>query len=82
MRVFTLSRGKAARVENTLDELAAISVRYRFTKRLEGLFLCTAATAAPVAVNAVVSPSRRPPAPLDMLIAEVVAGDDSDDNCD
>ena len=81
MRVLTLSSGKAARVENTLEELAAISVRYRLMKRLEGLF-CAALTAAPVAVRAVVSPSRRPPAPLDMLIAEVVAGDDSDDNCD
>jgi hypothetical protein len=81
MRVLTLSSGKAARVENTLEELAAISVRYRLTKRLEGLFFGTAETAAPVAVKAVVSPSRRPPAPRGMLMAEVVAGD-SDDNCD
>jgi hypothetical protein len=32
MRVLTLSRGKAARVEKTLEVEAAISVRYCLTK--------------------------------------------------
>jgi hypothetical protein len=47
MRVLTLSRGNAVSVERTLEELAAISVRYRFTKAVEIVLVCRRLLPAP-----------------------------------